>query len=157
MSFQYSCSIASPIFMRFSRHQVHVSRLHSFGGDSTCLSSYASNRTHRIWSTGVCFRSTGGGHAVAPVTPHRSEVSVHYVHFVISIGYSQFGNRRGFVLDSHDCLPPRSPVLQCHKSIGESFQRIYLRVDDWSYLPRLEHAGTRVRIRGLRKQTGRLA
>ena len=69
---------------------------------------------------------------MAPVTPHRSEVSVHYVHFVISIGYSQFGNRRGFVLDSHDCLPPRSPVLQCHKSIGESFQRIYLRVDDWS-------------------------
>lgn len=112
--------------------------------DGGLLSGYRGARG-RPCRTGCC------------TTPCRSEVSVDSVHFVISIGYSQFGNRCGFVLDPHDRLPPRSPVLQCHKSIGESFQRIYLRVDDWSYLSRLEHAGTRVRIRGLRKKIGRLA
>jgi hypothetical protein len=95
-----------------------------------------------------------GGKAVAPVAPRvvpYTGVSVDSVHFVISIGYSQLGSRRGFVVDSHDRLAPRSPVLQCHESIGETFQRIHLRVDDWSYLPRLEHARTRVRARRPRK------
>ena len=90
-----------------------------------------------------------GTHFGCCTTLRRSEVIVPSVHSVILIGYSQFGGRGGFIPNSHDCLTPRFPILQCHKSVDESFQRVYLGINNWSYLSRLDQAGTRVRVRRL--------
>ena len=59
--------------------------------------------------------------AVELVALRHSEVSTHPVHSVILIRYSQFSSRRRFVSNSHDRLTPCFPVLQCRKSVGETF------------------------------------